>query len=56
VAVHGDDHFVLIGERSHALGDADRRRCGDAAHAQRFRHFKSALNFIVRKTRVEAVL
>ena len=56
MAVHGDDHFVFIGERGHALGDADGGRCGDGADAERFRHFESALNFVVGETGVEAVI
>ena len=56
VAVHGDDHLVLIGERSHALGRAQGRRRGDDLDAQGLGHLEAAIDLLVAEAVVEAEL
>src|SRR5690349_15373374 len=49
-------HSVLIGVRSHALGDADRGGSGDQIYPERLCHMKAAVDFLVAEVIAKAVV
>ena len=56
VAVHRDDHPMLLGERLDTFCNIERRRRGDDARAQRLRHLESAVDLGVGEARVRTVV
>ena len=56
MAVHGNHHLVLLGDRRNPLRDVERRRRRDDLGAEGFRHLEAAVDLGVGEARVRAVV